>query len=482
MKKLICLVLFLAISSTPLFANVFVFDINVGTSSGRKISYRLNEDATSVQIEIFGPLPATTIIDTFNGTTAKGLNIVEWLGAGSVSGETYGFKITASNTPGFAEWTKISDDSRLFQLYNPRTGVSVNKNKLSPYFGMIYTGETTGNVTTVSGRLVTNRGLFALYPDGSDPLGLGDTPRSGGVAWEGSNSPYHVFVAPDDRVYICGWSDAFCGVWRAEPDLSGSFTQLLDETNDTDGVAKGIHGSVAGVWVEGIGESTVLYTYDEDLLPPGVTGDPGLRNIFKLAIGNGPFPWTSPAEIQIDERDFASHHLYGAGGIFINDTNGGVKRDSAGNWYVSNYRAVKDCPCLMKISPDGKTMLWDSIMDGTNDASEEFMYNMGGFDIDEANNRVAVAINSLGFKVFPLDPLPVGDLAAQITTVNFTPVGTNNRGICFDAAGNVYLVNNSSELLYIYSPPGPNSFTSETTKTLPGGVPLAAQSKWALYE
>ena len=486
MKKVLFVLLIALVSSTPVYANVFAFNISVDTSGTPvKISYRLNDNASAVQIQIFGPLPATTVIGTISGTTNKGSNTVNWDGAGTVAGNNYGFKITAQQTTGYADWTRLNDSSTIFQFYTPRGGVSVNKNVRSPYFGMIYTANSFPGTTTAGGRAM-DKGLFALYPDGTDPLSLGNTARAGGITWDAvsSNSPYHVFVAPDDRVYICDWADAHSGLWRAEPNLSGNFTEIFDNTGRVaSGLVGTLHGSIAGVWVEGTGASTIVYTYDEDLPPaPSVTAEPGLRNIYKYAIGNGPFPWTTNPTVQIDERDFSAFSLYNPTyGLFVNDTNGGLKRDSAGNWYVSNYRAVFDSPCLMKFASDGKTLLWDSITNGTSGATEEFLYDLGGFAIDEAHNRIAVAINTLGFKVFPFNPLPSGDLVSKITTVTI-PTGTSNRGIDFDAAGNVYLINSTDELLYIYSPPGTNSYITETNLTLPGGAAMAADSKWSIYE
>lgn len=486
MKKFFCIsLLILLLGSTNVFANVFAFDISVDTSTGvPKISYRLNDNASSVDIEVFGPLPGTTVIDTIAGGTAKGLNIEIWDGAGSVSGQTYGFKITAYDAAGYGDWTIINSSGGLiFDFEYPRGGVIVNNNQKSPYFGMIYVSNTR-SATTVTGR-TTESGIYALYPDGTDTLAIGDTAKTGGVDWSLStySSPYKMFVNSDDKLWIADWSDSHSGVWLAEPDLSGSFTEILSPTAPDAINSAGrnsVHGSVAGVFVEGTGSSTVLYTYDEDL--PDET-EPGIRNIYKYEIGTGPFPWTSAPTIAIDENNFSSHPLWDAGyGLMVNDSNGKIQKDSSGNWWVSNYRAAAGSACIMKFAPDGLSILWDDISGagGTGNTPNILFSNLGGFAIDEANNRIISAFDASGINVFPFNPLPASDLGTQLTNVT----GFNsNRGVAVDAAGNVYAISNTSERLTILSPPGVNSFDSETNLTLDGGQYVSASdARWALYE
>ena len=496
MQKVFFVALLLVIGATVAFANVMVFDVGLDTSGiAPKISYRLNEAAETVDIQIFGPLPATTVIRNLAGPTSKGYNEILWDGLDNSHtptnpADTYGFKIVASVATGYSTWTKISDDSNLiFSFEYPRGGVTVNRNLDSPYFGMVYVANTR-DLPTASGRPCGD-GIYALYPDGSDPLGMGNIPAAGGVDWSLSiySSPYKMFISEDDLVWIADYSDGHSGLWRANPDLSGNFTEILSPTLPAPIDAKGLnaaHGSISGVYVEGAGSSTVLYTWDEDL--PDATTDPGLKNFYKYEIGNGPFPWTTVGTIQIDERNFSSHPRYDINlGMFVNAMHGKFTKDSAGNWWVSNYRANLDVPVLMQITADGTTMLWDSITNGTGNSSEPLMFNQGGFAIDEARNRIIVASNSIetgagGFNVFPFSPLPSGDLVSQITKVSI-PGATSTRGCDIDAAGNVYIACNVSELLHIYSPPGPNSFTKDTGFTMPGGQYIvAAKPQWKQYE
>ncbi len=472
MKRTICLlgvILVTLLGVQGVFANVFAFDISVDTSLGvPQISYRLNEPATSVEIEVFGPLPATTVISTFSGTTGKGLNTVSWSGSGSVAGQTYGFKITATDSVGHSSYDVISDDSNpITHFYSPR-GLAVNTNNGSPYWGMVYVVEPVGGTCSEGGATrVTGNGVYILYPDLSDPTGQGNTAHAGGVSWGGSNSPYHCSVGSDDSLWLADWSDSHSGLWRATPTCTGSFTEILDNTGrDGSGLVAGLHGSISAVSVEGTGASTVIYTMDEDL--------PTAISIWKYEIGNGPFPWTGAPTAFIDHA--------GVGSDLVNCGGGAIARDSSGKFYVSQYRYDgTDVGSLMVYGSDGKTVEWDSLTSG-GVSPDPLRNNVGGATLDEARDRLFTCSSAVyGFVVTPL-PLPVGNLDAQVTNVEWT--GSSGKGIAVDGAGNVYIIDNANERLRIYSPPDEaNSFTTETNLILTGGTyVLASDSRWALYE
>jgi hypothetical protein len=481
----------LLLSPTGVFANVFAFDVSVSPPPGvTKISYRLNEAATSVVIEIFGPLPDTTVIRHLNGTTTKGLNTVPWNGQDDSSNpadpsKTYGFKIVATDSTGHAAWDVISDDTqKVFQFYAPR-GVAVNKNVGSLYFGRIYVCEMMGGQTSAgSATRLTNDGIYILYPDGSDPTGQGDTGLAGGVDWitatDNYSSPYRVNIGPDDNAYISDWSDAHSGLWRGNPDCSGSFEQILDNTGRAASGLCGNHGSIAVAWIEGTGASTAVYVDDEDYLGGGTAAR--AYSVWKHSIGTGPFPITAAPTVAIDDDVLNK---------FVNDMGAGLIRDAAGKWYRTQDRwGGTDASSVFQISADGTTVLWASIADGAGGATPDPLRGaIGGCALDEARSRFFVAISAPpngdaqtgGFAVLPI-PLPVGDLATKMTVVEWTDA--NTRGVDCDLAGNVYLVDNVNERLRIYSPPdGANSYTTESDLTLtPGEAGYTGAKHWALYE
>lgn len=475
-------------------ANVFVYDVKVVGSEPSVINYRLLDAAgADVQIEVFGPLPATTVIGSIPGTAFEGLNQVSWLGevdgTPTDAGENYGFRVVATQATGHSDWTQISDDNTLrFMFEYPRGGVAINNNPDSDLFGMIYVGNCRSDATAAPESRPMAAGFYAFYPDATDPIGFADTPATGNVDWtlSGTASPYRIDFGPDGMLYIPDWSDAHAGLWRAPEDLSGTFPEVLTNAGqETTGLVPGVHGSIAGLWLEMNGDDLDIYWPDEDIntgtVPP--LGD-GRRNYFKTTITpTTVLPIATPSTLVLDEQNFASNPAFDANiGIFVNDTNGGIVRDADGNFYVSNYRAVQDFPSLMKITADGLTMPWDSRSGGgaAADIVDPLLGNLGGLVLSP--DGTTLYAGALGF-------FAVVDLANLFTNqteadaVVKIDAGGTVRDIEVDPAGNVYTVSNVTERLKIFSPGGANAFTFESSATLAGGsqIPTAARD-WNLYQ
>lgn len=490
----------LAFMSSTVLANVMVYDVQV---NGSDISYRVLDAADSViELEVFGPLPATTVVGTETLPNAEGLNTFEFDGTAggnpTTSGEQYGFRINASKATGYLDYSPVIDTSTdpAYNFESPRGGVAIDIDPESDTFGTLYIGNTR-TTSTGAGRTMA-AGIYALFPDGSDPIGHRDTPATGGVDWtlSATASPWKAKVGPDGFLYISDWSDAHAGLWRAPLDLSGTWEEVLDNTGrDTAGLVAGLHGSVAGIFLEQDGADVVVYWQDEDLATSTSPGD-GRRNIYSVTITPSTvLPITGTSTLVVDENSFAAHPLFdpnptGNLGMFVNDVGGGLEKDNDGNFWISNFRATGDnWPCLMKIDPTGDTMLWDSRTGGTAAALPEadpFAGLQAGFAIDEINNKLYGATPA-GFTVLDLSqPLPDSNIPAAVTAVEITSTptfGSHRGGINHDAAGNIYVVTNVVERLFIYSPPGPNSFSFERASlTLAGGAPLSAEKNWVEYK
>jgi hypothetical protein len=467
----------LFLASPDVLANVIAYDVQVQATS---ISYRLISDASAVNVEVFGPLPATTTVREIPGGTSKGKNTIYWdrLTAGgepTYATQTFGIRITATDNVGHATWSRINDLSNLiYHFENPR-GLAVNKNNGSENFGKVYVAIPRDG-TTATGRAVQN-GLYAMYPDGYDFLSQGDTAIKGGVAWvgTGNSSPYHLFVDSIDQVWIADWSDGHGGLWRANANLSGSFTQIFDHIGDVAGVANGVHGSISGVWVEGSGASTVLYWQDEDLLSN--------YSIWKAEIGDGPFPYSQPAEVVINEASVTTPPYGGASGLFNNCSAGIIVRDSTGDYIVGNYRSAgTDLSSLYIVSATSNALEIPYVKFGSLPdcgSPDPLRGNTAGAVLDESRGILVTGARENGFFVIPYPLPPASEVAAQTIYIN---IGSVPRCIDLDAAGNIYLASNISEKMVVYSPPGPNSFTTETAKTIVGGPSgVTGLQKWSDY-
>ncbi|MFB3896859.1 MAG: hypothetical protein ACE14V_11225 [bacterium] len=482
--------IFVFVTATVSLANVMPFNITVDDSGENGIiCYRLNEACSAVAVNIYGPLPDTTVRVTLPGTTNFGLNTVIWdrTGTGVETGNTFGISVVATDSVGHSAWTKISNDSTsTFTFSYARGGCRVNKNQGSPYFGLIYNSCCYYSPSAAFG-------IVPIYPDGSDPFGVATTGLRGNIPWSRvgtSVSPWHTFIGTDDKVWIADYSVTNSGIWRAESgDLSGTWTPIFDTTNRdaSTGFSTGLYGNIISLLVEGTGTTTVLYTIDQDL-PSGYANngtDPQLSSVWKYDVGEGPFPCSTPPTVWINDSSFTATPGLAGYGVLVDAGNGAtaspigsqtLAKDSLGRWWVSNYQYTgTNLPTIVVFSPDRQTIVWDSRQIGTGGGTDPLFADCAGFVIDEKRNRVITApyyvynaANS-GFTVFPFDPLPIGNLNSVATTIPIT--SCTPRQLDIDAAGNLYLHDTQHSKLYIYSPPdGPNSFTTKGSATIQNGV------------
>ena len=311
---------------------------------GGDYSFVLNEDADNVVI--------TRIGDTalLLGPLTKGTYMFN-IGSGT------GFEILVSNA-GPAGWFQFSDDDENTSKYYSPKGVAVNSNAASGYFGSIYVAEGYGG--TAGGRTTTD-GLYIMSADQADVTGQGDTAYDGGVDWSlSSSSPFKPAVAPDGSVYIADWSDGHSGVWRAAPDGQGDFDKMLaDETNINDG-SGGLydnHGSVASVQVEGTGDSTVMFTLDEDWPEGGGAYGTGRGDILRYDIGTAT-EYTGMPVIQVEDETPPT------AGIILNGLMDFV-RDESSDWWITQYRWTETpgAPSLTRWEDGGIGPVYNSAED-----------------------------------------------------------------------------------------------------------------------
>lgn len=434
-----------AAAAGPLWANVYASGLE--QTGPNSFSYVLNEDASNgVTVEVWKVGGGLVHSETL-GAQTKGAQSWTWDGTGYTAGDTYTVKVNASSA-GYASWTKTTANTTENNFYSPR-GVDVNKNANSPYFGRIYVGESVGG-TCSAGRVVQD-GIYILKADVTDAVGQGDTSRTGGVTWGTTNSPFRVSVGPDDRVYVTDWSDLHSGLWVGDADFN-SATEVLDSTGRDATGLNATHGSISAVHVEGVGAARTIYTIDEDY-PLASSGQRG--SIWRYDIGDNATFSGAPSAALYDDA--------AAGNLILNYYNDFV-RASDGTWWVSQDRSgstTDTLSSLMQISADGTTVLWKSIPSLAANSATDPVRRTRGLAWDPVNDYLALATYNAG-KVLIFDD----DTKAIIATIEMGTTATN-RDIAFDAAGNLYVVDNATERLQIWSPgTGANSFMTETWFTI----------------
>jgi hypothetical protein len=458
-----------AIAATlPMAALGNVYPTNLGQSSdafssGQSVTlnYLLNEDAANVTVSILNS--TNSVVRTFTpGAQAKGAQAVMWDGKDNSSnilptGE-YSFRVTTTGQAR-TDWTQISADSELNNFELPR-GVAVNKNPDSPYYGRVYASNAR-TAATAAGRAMGD-GLYMLNADLTDAGIAGGTgPHAGGVDWtiDGETSgvgPFRLEVGPDDGVYITDWSDGHSGLWQAPPDLSGTWTEVLDST-DRDAVGlNATHGSISDVIVTGTGANRVIYTADEDYIPEG--------SILRYDIGTTATYAGAPSAFVFDNQL--------SGGWNINFFNS-MAIDKDGNfWYSQNRSNGTDKASLIQISPTTGEIVWDSLLQL---GSPDPLRGTQGIAYDPVNDILALVTNTnaTGGNIVIFDPTT----KAILTQFGFG--ATTNSDVAFDNAGNLYVGNRTGERVRIWSPPSStgdfvaNEFTTNSLAPL-GAITFSA--------
>lgn len=367
------------------------------TQSGSVVNFVLNEASPNVQVSLGGG----GTLDL--GSLPAGAHSFDTSGAPS-----YQIKVSSSAAAG---WTQTSADNMNTSFYIP-TGVSVNRNPGSPNFGSIYVSNS-GSGTTTFGRN-TPKGLYRMTAD-TAPVNNG----TAGVTWGTSSSaPFKSAIGADDRLYVADLANDL--VFDIAPDLSSGI-QLINSSNRT--------GSqwVAAVQVQGTqaGGDRKIFLVNSNY------NDTARKGVVAYNLGGAAAVAADDKGAQLIGPNYFTYYPMDA------------VQDSQGNWYTGQYRFyATEAPALAKfLAGDlpGNTPAWES--------PKEAPYS-GSYCVDvyEPNGWVAYGNYYDGWvHIFDMgDGSYVGGFDA----------GSRMRDIAFDAAGNLYTVDNTTEWLRAWSPGG----------------------------
>jgi hypothetical protein len=335
------------------------------TNTAGTISFILNESADNVKV-IFDGGGAGNTNDL--GARAKGVHTF------ALGSHTSWAIHVAKSSP--QVWTRISEDTNVFnQFYAPRT-IDVNRNPASPAFGRVYVmefGSTTGPGTTGTGRTVS-KGIFALNADLSDAIGQGDTGFTGGLEGGGLFTtlgnrfdPWKISVGEDDYVYIANAQNERGSIARVDANLANG-ELVLDGVGNT--ARPDVHTVVYGLQARGSLTNNNLKIYGMDGQWQNETA---CNIVLRWDVNQGPLPYgTAPTTIV--QPGLPTAEL---------ETDLDIAPD--GNIFTFMYRAVVDAGAVKVYTPTGD-LLWSS-RDGTNDA----FLNCTALEISADGTKLAVA-------------------------------------------------------------------------------------------
>lgn len=384
---------------------------------------------------------------SFNGITT-GTNLPSGVQSFSLAGHT------AYSISVFKVGTGNASVIQTIPYGTPR-GIDVNKNPSSPYFGNVY--------TVNAANAQTNQVLWRLNSDLS-----GIATNGGGIAWINSSSdPYRIAVNDDDYLTVGSFASAHSGVWRIDPTLSTG-QLLLGPIGQTAGYAAGSQGDqfsrplLIGNLQSG-GTATLL-TVDAGSIPGINNGQLNSILVYSnLTLAN--LPRTNPPDLLGPEvcLDLVLNNNYPGitynknGYIYVSNRRDGPSGGSATVQIYAFSNLVANTvggptnangPGVSLNDPTSVGCVWDSY------------YNGGVNDYFDAPNGSPTAASTTG----PCDSavsadakyfaaLGYGDChiivcsltngipdVSTLYTIYQNPnPGSAGRGLCWDAADNIYV-------------------------------------------
>jgi hypothetical protein len=425
----------------PAKANVYASELS---RSGNTFTFTLNDNTDEVIITLYDD--ANNAAATYNaGALAKGIKSVTHDFTSQVPAGTYSWSVT-TQAAAVTAVTKVSDDSQRFLFWGPR-GVAVDNSFASPFFGRVYASEGSGGAVTAGSpnpTRTTTKGVYIFNAALEDITAQGATAYAGGVTWGGL---YRPAVAPDGKVYLADNSIANSGLWVMDPaNPSANFTPVFDGTRAATGIVTNdagdtIHGRIPHAWIEGAGTDTKLYTFD--------AGANNTGNINRYDIGTASLPWTAKPSA-IVYNDAANSNLQ-------QNFNSTIVPDGRGGWWISQYRATDAATIPSLIHVKEGVVDFNSGSTGLIGSSYQ-----GGMAVSVDGKWLAIGATSGTVKVFEIayDATTGAPTLTEIHSIP-TEVGAYAIGVAFDAAGNLYAIDNNKERLRVYAlPKSANTFTT----------------------
>ncbi len=439
--------LFFLVCSISARANVYATDIRISGSQNAgivvpggqvSISYILNDEASAgVTVRIWSGTNAVHTISAPGGGagTLLGLNTVVWGGTNDLNGSNvppgiYTVSIVAASR-GYGTWTNIVDYSSNNDAIG-LTGIDVNRNINSPYYGRVFVGCAFPAFTILKWNADGSAGDEGGSSDGGLTWGAG-----AGV--DSYFSPWKIAVAANDKVYIDDFS-GFGVVYAFDETISTNYVEALGATNypywdpNLSGLCTSASGTNAYIWMTDQQGGTSAGILRWQLLADGTVATNDTGTVIAPVTNGSPLT-VAPYDIAVD---------------------------SHGSIYTVQYLTNADPAnsVLMCFPPYAgvpeTNATWTA---GAGDAS---LIDTYGIAVDPTATFVAIAVRTDG------DPETgkTGLLNLYYATngqffANLDKTGGDQYvDVAWDNVGNLYALDLNAEAWRVYSPPGSNQATT----------------------
>ena len=434
-------------------ARIFAYSLSYDeTEDGYTINFNLNEDATSVNLILNNPETGEAVQTIALGALPKGANQTT-ISRADLPAEKLNWSIQAI-AGNVTKFTKISDDSPLYQYYSPY-GVAIDKSPESDYFGRIYITNTAAGTVSAgnpSQAQTSTVGVYVLGADISDITQQGSTAYSGTISWSGETGmgPRKAAVASDGRVFLCDASTNNAGIYLMNPetfDISSIFTGATNSNGSLMIGGKYVCGQITAVGIRGEGATTQLYAIDKT-----ASGSSWKKFINVYNIGESNTWTTAPNESK-------------AASSYVGNDNSSIVPVSTGYW-AAQYRDGGSNspanPCMFYYSDQYQDAVFNTAEPNIIGESSQ----NGALAVNEKEQLIALSVNG-GVAVYSYKMKEGIPSVTEKFRKEIAEMGGYVNDFEFDYAGNLYAVSNAGERLAVWAmPTSDNSCVTPAKKSL----------------
>ncbi len=434
-------------------ARIFAYGLSYDeTEDGYTINFNLNEDATSVNLILNNPETGEAVQTIALGALPKGANQTT-ISRADLPAEKLNWSIQAI-AGNVTKFTKISDDSPLYQYYAPY-GVAIDKSPESDYFGRIYITNTAAGTVSAgnpSQAQTSTVGVYVLGANISDITQQGSTAYSGTISWSGETGmgPRKAAVASDGRVFLCDASTNNAGIYLMNPetfDISSIFTGATNSNGSLMIGGKYVCGQITAVGIRGEGATTQLYAIDKT-----ASGSSWKKFINVYNIGESNTWTTAPNESK-------------AANSYVGNDNSSIVPVSTGYW-AAQYRGGGSNspanPCMFYYSDQYQDAVFNTAEPNIIGESSQ----NGALAVNEKEQLIALSVNG-GVAVYSYKMKEGIPSVTEKFRKEIAEMGGYVNDFEFDYAGNLYAVSNAGERLAVWAmPTSDNSCVTPAKKSL----------------
>ncbi len=426
------------------------FDGNFSDGSNAQLTFTLNDTASVVTVRIVDVATGSSVAEIAAGAHGAGTHSVEWDGTGAEAGGNYVFEVTATQpNRSTTAWTVFFDsgDINIFTR-----GADVVRDMSSPLFGLTYAPNTGGDPPQ------EGKGIAIYNADGSlhDPFFVAkDIADGGAVDWGGGGEAMFGGVFDDEeRFYVSARNFGEVRRLNADNSVTAIVTGLTDPK---------------GLDIAGTGANRVLYICDDNKVvrvPIGTdsvfTGTPEIVGQFNPGF---------PRSIAVDDDGAIYVAFRGSNDLADDNVLGLNKYDLSGTlpvtdgdavWFLDANQTLRLADLEIDHGADANSSLDDILYYSTRAGDGSF--DDGVWRVDDINFPFPTVENLINEM----------DLYGNDDGMNIN----DRAAIALDAAGNIVLMENSNEHVFLLSPPGEgdtNSFTTTGADTVLVDTPTSVR-------